>query len=120
MSLEDRFVKILWELNQEIEKLTAENVSLKANLHISELKDSFSNCAVCGQYKKVPWKDDRGYICLSCLIKSKDEKMNNLMEHLKFLIAEYAGIKFEDAYSQAFYDKVSDALKQEVRENSEN
>jgi hypothetical protein len=68
-SLEERFVKIVTEMDAEL---------VAAKKHIAELESKFrvlnfpneqaTNCGKCGVYKHTPWRDDQyGYVCATCL-----------------------------------------------------
>lgn len=84
MSIEDRFAKIVKEMDAELTKAQIEIAELKSKLRIANYPiEQATNCGMCGQYKHTPWRDDNfGYICATCLVEMKDAEIKTLKSML--------------------------------------
>ena len=80
MSLEDRFVKIVREMDSQIVALEQEVTSLKSQLRMANFpQEVMGKCGKCVEMKSRMWKSDvYGYVCVACAVAEKEEEIDNL------------------------------------------
>ena len=87
MSLEERFTKIVKEMDDELTAAHKEIADLKSKLRTANFPNTqATKCGKCGAYKHTPltW-GEYGYICVDCLVKIKDEEREQLTKSYKLL-----------------------------------
>lgn len=75
-STDDRFTRIVREMDAELTAASKEIADLKSKLRIASYPlEQATNCGRCGSYKHTPWRDGTyGYVCATCLVEIKDEE----------------------------------------------
>lgn len=76
MSLEDRFVKIVREMDSQIVALEKVVTDLRSQLRMANFPNEVvRKCGKCGEMKPVMWKSDvYGYVCVACAVDEEREE----------------------------------------------
>lgn len=83
---EDRFLKTVREMDEQLTAAENENTELRSRLRIYEFtENNVGGCGKCGEKKFLCWRDDEhgyGYVCPTCLVAIKDEQIAELKDSL--------------------------------------
>jgi len=105
-SIDQRFTRIVREMDAELKDAHKEIADLKSNLRMANFPvKQATNCGRCKQFKHTPWRDDDngyGYVCASCLVEINAEE-----------IAE-----FKNALKQISEQKLSAEMNEEERDQA--
>lgn len=107
MSVEDRFVKIVRELDEELTEAQKRNVELTSKLRMANYPiEQATECGRCGVYKHTPWKScDHGYVCATCLTELHAEKKAEVCAILSEVLASATPSKRENPAMFAAWEK---------------
>ncbi len=83
-SIDERFTRIVREMDAELNAASKEIADLKSKLRTANFPtEQATKCGKCSCYKHTPWRDDDyGYVCATCLVKIKDEEIAEAKEAL--------------------------------------
>jgi superfamily II DNA helicase RecQ len=117
--LEDRFTRIVREMDAELTNAQKENAELKSKLRTANYPtEQATNCGRCSVYKHTPWRDDEyGYICATCLSELRDEAKDELEAMLVEILASATPNKKEQPAMFAVWEKAK-ALLSHTEEES--
>lgn len=104
MSIEERFTKIMREMDAELVAAQTEIAQLKSKLRTANFPtEQATECGDCGKYKHTPWRVDGGpYICASCFEQRKNEEVREVKEMNARLLD---GLRKLDAFYRAGLDE---------------
>ena len=90
-TLEDRFIKIVKEMDAEVVAAQSRITDLQSKLRIANFPiEQATNCGKCGEYKHTPWKDEEyGYVCATCIVEIAKEKETERWEAQVAKFAQY-------------------------------
>lgn len=97
-SIDDRFMRIVREMDAELTTASKEIADLKSKLRIANYPtEQATKCGKCGCYKHTPWRDDDfGYVCATCLVEINDDRVEALEKALGEIAKQKLDAEMDD------------------------